>query len=129
MTILYDPNDFNELSVLYIWRGTIMPFVLGRPAIWLLLIAHIAFLCVSARVLSSLDCAGMSARGNLCALRESEVGGRSRAARGRVTVQWDVSREWSTEVDHAARGPERRAYRYSCGTPPQRQRAQRAAVR
>ena len=44
MTILYDPNDFNELSVLTQWRGTIMPAVLCSPSFWFLLMAHIVFL-------------------------------------------------------------------------------------
>ena len=44
MTILYDPTDFNEISVLARWHGTIMPYVLGRPTIWFLLSAHVLFL-------------------------------------------------------------------------------------
>ena len=43
MTISYDPGDFNELTVLLRWRGTIMPAVLCRPAMWLLMAAHITF--------------------------------------------------------------------------------------
>lgn len=44
MTISYDASDFNELTVLFRWRGTIMPAVLCRPVMWLLLSAHIGFL-------------------------------------------------------------------------------------
>jgi len=44
MTISYDAGDFNELTVLLRWRGTIMPAVLCRPVMWLLLGAHITFL-------------------------------------------------------------------------------------
>jgi len=43
MTISYDASDFNELTVLLRWRGTIMPAVLCRPVMWLLLAAHIGF--------------------------------------------------------------------------------------
>jgi hypothetical protein len=39
----YDASDFNELTVLLRWRGTIMPAVLCRPVMWLLLAAHIGF--------------------------------------------------------------------------------------
>ena len=34
MTVTYDPADFNEVTVLLRWRGTIMPAVLCRPVIW-----------------------------------------------------------------------------------------------
>ena len=44
MTVTYDPADFNEVTVLLRWRGTIMPAVLCRPVIWLLLLAHCTFL-------------------------------------------------------------------------------------
>jgi hypothetical protein len=44
MTVTYDPADFNEVTVLLRWRGTIMPAVLCRPVIWLLLLAHCSFL-------------------------------------------------------------------------------------
>jgi len=44
MTISYDASDFNELTVLLRWRGTIMPAVLCRPVMWLLLAAHVGFL-------------------------------------------------------------------------------------
>ena len=44
MTISYDASDFNELTVLLRWRGTIMPSVLCRPVMWLLLAAHMGFL-------------------------------------------------------------------------------------
>jgi len=43
MTIAYEPTDFNELTVLFRWKGTIFPRVLLRPAIWFLLSAHIGF--------------------------------------------------------------------------------------
>jgi len=43
MTIGYDPTDFNELTVLLKWRGTIMPSVLCRPVIWMLMAAHLLF--------------------------------------------------------------------------------------
>ena len=43
MTISYDPSDFNELTVLMKWRGTIMPAVLCRPAMWMLMAAHVTF--------------------------------------------------------------------------------------
>ena len=44
MTISYDASDFNELTVLLRWRGTIMPAVLCRPVMWLLLASHVGFL-------------------------------------------------------------------------------------
>ena len=44
MTIAYDAGDFNELTVLLRWRGTIMPAVLCRPVMWMLLAAHVGFL-------------------------------------------------------------------------------------
>jgi hypothetical protein len=40
MTIQYHPEDFNELTVLLRWKGTILPAVLCKPAIWLLLFVH-----------------------------------------------------------------------------------------
>jgi len=43
MTISYDPGDFNELTVLLKWKGTIMPSVLCRPAMWMLMAAHVSF--------------------------------------------------------------------------------------
>ena len=43
MTIQYDPTDFNEITVLMKWRGTIMPIVLCRPVMWMLMAAHIGF--------------------------------------------------------------------------------------
>jgi len=43
MTIAYDPADFNELTVLLRWRGTILPAVLCKPILWLLLGAHVGF--------------------------------------------------------------------------------------
>jgi len=44
MTIYYEPGDFNEMTVLMRWRGTIMPAVLFRPVIWILMFFHIALL-------------------------------------------------------------------------------------
>merc|ERR1719269_291960 len=44
MTIFYEPGDFNELTVLMRWRGTILPSVLVRPVIWLLMIFHTTML-------------------------------------------------------------------------------------
>ena len=41
MTISYDTGDFNELTALFKWRGTIMPLVLCRPVMWLLMAAHV----------------------------------------------------------------------------------------
>ena len=49
MTISYDPGDFNELTVLLRWRGTIMPAVLCKPVMWLLMLAHVAFLYLHMR--------------------------------------------------------------------------------
>jgi prepilin signal peptidase PulO-like enzyme (type II secretory pathway) len=43
MTIAYSTDDFNEVTVMLRWRGTILPDVLCRPAIWVLMFAHIAF--------------------------------------------------------------------------------------
>lgn len=43
MTIGYDPTDFNEITVLLKWRGTIMPAVLCRPVMWMLMAAHVGF--------------------------------------------------------------------------------------
>jgi hypothetical protein len=40
----YDANDFNELTALLRWRGTIFPAVLGNWVMWILLGAHIGFL-------------------------------------------------------------------------------------
>eukprot|EP00326_Haptolina_ericina_P016419 CAMPEP_0181193606 /NCGR_PEP_ID=MMETSP1096-20121128/13907_1 /TAXON_ID=156174 ORGANISM="Chrysochromulina ericina, Strain CCMP281" /NCGR_SAMPLE_ID=MMETSP1096 /ASSEMBLY_ACC=CAM_ASM_000453 /LENGTH=333 /DNA_ID=CAMNT_0023283081 /DNA_START=57 /DNA_END=1058 /DNA_ORIENTATION=- len=44
MTIYYEPSDFNELTVLLRWRGTIMPSVLFRPVIWFLMAFHVSML-------------------------------------------------------------------------------------
>jgi len=46
MTIAYNAGDMNELNVLFKWRGTIMPMVLGRPVIWLLMTLHCGLLYV-----------------------------------------------------------------------------------
>jgi predicted membrane chloride channel (bestrophin family) len=43
MTIGYDPTDFNELTVLAKWRGTVLPRVLCRPIFWVLMSAHLCF--------------------------------------------------------------------------------------
>lgn len=43
MTISYEPQDFNELTVFFRWRGSILPSVLCKPAIWLMLFAHTSF--------------------------------------------------------------------------------------
>jgi len=44
MTIYYEPQDFNEITVLFRWRGTVLPMVLCRPAVWVLVSTHVAFL-------------------------------------------------------------------------------------
>ena len=44
MTIAYEPSDFNEVTVVLRWRGTIFPAVLGRPVIWLLMAIHCGLL-------------------------------------------------------------------------------------
>jgi len=44
MTIYYEPHDFNEITVLFRWKGTVLPMVLCRPAVWVLVSAHVAFL-------------------------------------------------------------------------------------
>ena len=44
MTYAYEPSDFNELTVFLRWRGTFMPMVLCRPALWMLLASHVFFL-------------------------------------------------------------------------------------
>ena len=44
MTIYYEPGDFNELTVLARWRGTILPAVLMKPVIWLLMLFHCGML-------------------------------------------------------------------------------------
>ena len=49
MTIHYNASEMNELSVLFKWRGTIMPMVLGRPVIWLLMALHCGLLYVHRR--------------------------------------------------------------------------------
>ena len=49
MTIHYKADEMNELSVLFKWRGTIMPMVLGRPVIWLLIALHCGLLYVHRR--------------------------------------------------------------------------------
>ena len=49
MTIHYNAGEMNELSVLFKWRGTIMPMVLGRPVIWLLIALHCGLLYVHRR--------------------------------------------------------------------------------
>jgi len=46
MTVSYSPSDFNEVTVLLQWRGTIMPLVLLRPVIWMLVLTHVAALYV-----------------------------------------------------------------------------------
>jgi len=43
MTIPYDPQDFNEITVLAMWKGTIMPIVLCRPVMWFLMASHVFF--------------------------------------------------------------------------------------
>ena len=129
MTILYDPNDFNELSVLTIWRGTIMPFVLGRPAIWLLLIAHIAFLYMHMYrediempklpwkligVPTSLLTFFLVFYSSNCFKRYYDMFGRCMNMAGCVQAYVGLLRVHFPDS-------------YSCGTPPQRQRAQAAA--
>ena len=47
MTIYYEPGDFNELTVLLRWRGTIMPAVLMKPVVWLLMAFHCGMLYLS----------------------------------------------------------------------------------
>ena len=49
MTISYSAGDMNELNVLFTWRGTIMPMVLGRPVLWLLMTLHCGLLYVHHR--------------------------------------------------------------------------------
>jgi len=44
MTIYYEPGDFNEMTCIFRWNGTILPAVLMRPVIWLLMIFHCAML-------------------------------------------------------------------------------------
>ena len=46
MTISYSPEDFNELTVLVRWHGTVLPMVLCKPIIWLMLFAHVGFFYV-----------------------------------------------------------------------------------
>ena len=44
MTIYYEADDFNEMTALLRWRGTIMPSVLLRPVIWIMMFFHISML-------------------------------------------------------------------------------------
>ena len=49
MGVNYIASEMNELTVLFKWRGTIMPMVLGRPVIWLLMMLHCGLLYVHRR--------------------------------------------------------------------------------
>ncbi|KAL1518691.1 hypothetical protein AB1Y20_002978 [Prymnesium parvum] len=40
MTVLYEPSHVTEATVLFRWRGTVLPRVLGRPTLWFLVLFH-----------------------------------------------------------------------------------------
>ena len=50
MTVEYDCSDFNELTGFLRWRGTVLPAVLCRPAIWVLLLIHCVLLYMRMRL-------------------------------------------------------------------------------
>ena len=50
MTVEYDCSECNEVTAFFQWRGTVLPAVLCRPAIWVLLLIHCTLLYVRMRL-------------------------------------------------------------------------------